>query len=426
MSVVRRWQWQVALGMFALLRVLVVWDRPIARFPDTIGYESLNFLGNTDRFWPVTLPYWIIRDDTMRVAMHTSIGVLAIGFLATVVVTVCDRRIWTGIPILLVGCAPQITRFDLTILSESLGLSYLAFTLGAIILLFRRRTRATIVCAIVAITLVSMTRSPQMLLLVAATFVALIAALRSGTQRSAILAMSLVALTGWGVVQLNNNKPMSTLVFYTVLDDHVLHDPKAASWFVAHGMPFNSDIESSTGYLYPEDLPSDVREYLRLPRGQMPPTLMKVGGMEFARWVHRDGWKTYAHYVVTHPRASIRVATDRVDFMLNPADELLLPLKPRVIVPHVVFGDYQWWLVAAVLAFATAALRRLWAPILTFLVGSLGMSAVWFAVVAHTSGIEHGRHAITVAVAIRLVCVVSIVYVVNELARQRKYLRTNV
>lgn len=411
--------------MFALVRVLAVWGRPIARFPDTIGYETLDFFGNSDRFWPVTLPYWIIRNDTLRVATQVGIEILAIGFLATVVVAVCDKRMLAGVPVLVVGCAPQITRFDLTILSESLGLSFLAFALGAVILLFRRRTPATIVCAIVAVTLVAMTRSPQMILLLAATLVALISALRLGTQRSAIVAMSLVALTGWGIVQVTNNKPMSTLVFYTVLEDHVVHNPEAAAWFASHGMPFNSNIASSTGYVYPEDLPPDVREYLRLPTGQMPPSLMKAGGMEFARWVQRDGWKTYAHYAVTHPQDSIRIATERLDFMLNPTDDTLLPLQPRVIVPHIVFGDYQWWLFIAGIAFAVAATRRLWAPLLSFLVGMLGISALWFGVIAHTSGIEHGRHAITVAVAIRLVCIVSVVYVVNELVKQWKYRRAD-
>lgn len=412
----------MCLVLFALVRIVAVWGRPVARFPDTHGYESLNFFGSADRFWPVTLVYWLVRNDIARVVVQTGVQIVAVGFLATAVISLCGRKTWTGVMVLVFACTPQITRFDSAILSESLGLSYLALALGFGILAVTRPSTLRVIGAATGVALLAMTRSPQVFLLGVASLVALIAALRAGTQRNVITAMSFVLLTGWGFLQIHNNQSMSTLVFYTVLDDHIVHDPGVARWFADHGMPYNAAIEKSSGYLRPHEVPTDVLEYVDLPSGQMPLSLMRDGGMDLARWVKTQGWKTYGQYIATHPGWALRLVEKRADFMLNPADNTLLPLRPHIVVPRAVFGDYQWWCIAAAFIATFAVIRRRrWTAVHNALVGSFATVLVWFAIVAHTSGLEHGRHAITVSVALRLLCIVAIAFSLTVSRTERDY-----
>lgn len=419
--VLARRSWQVSLLVFAALRVVAVWARPTTRFADSVGYDKLDFLGRADRFWPVTFVYWLARNDTARIAVQTSTQILAFALLATAVVVTCGQRLWTGLPILVIACTPEVTRFDLTILSESLGISFLAMALGSCLLLLRRQSAGNIVLTIASITLFAMTRPPQMMFLAVACVAAVIYALRSRTRWAAVSAAVLAVMSVWGVVQLHNNEPMSTLVYYTVLNDRIVRNNDASRWFASHGMPLNSNISATNGYLYQWEVPKNLLDYVNLPAGQKPPKLMGVGGFDFARWVKREGWKTYAQYVVARPRNAWHVVTRRWDFMLNPTDKQLLPLSPRTVVPRAAFGDIQWWTIAALLAAASALFARRWTRVLTFVSLGFAFAVAWFAVVAHTSGIEHGRHAITVAIAMRLLCVIAIVHVVEALTSQRMY-----
>lgn len=411
-------QWQSCLAIFLFVRAASVWNRPFARFPDTIGYEKFDLLGRTDRFWPTTLVYWLVRNDTARVIVQVGIQLLAFAFLATVVVALCNRRIWSGVPVLVVASAPQITRFDLAILSESLGISFLVLAIGSVLLLLRRQSAGTASLAVVSIGLFAMTRPPQFLALIAASAIAVVIAVRTRTRLATVTAASFLVLSSWGAVQLHNNEPMSTLVFYAVLADHVVPSQSATDWFASNGMPATPVIRASHAYVYPRDLSPELVREVALPKGQMPPALMKAGGLELASWVKAHGWSTYARFVAEHPAETWRLIDKKWDEMLNPADSQLLPVSPRTVVPGFVFGNVLWWSIAAVLvAIVLAVVCGLTRPLISLGAMAAG-SFLWFTAIVHTSGIEHGRHAITVAVAIRLLAVITIVYSLTNLKDQ--------
>lgn len=414
-AVLARRHWQVCLLVFLIVRVASVWNRPVARFPDSVGYETLSIFGTADRFWPTTLVFWLIRNDTARVIAQVGIQVVAFAFLATAVAALCNKSWWAGLPVLVVACAPQVARFDLAILSESLGISYLAFALGSVILVLRRQTSATVSLVIVSISLFAMTRPPQFPALVVASVGAAIVAATRRTRRATICAAILVVLTEWGAIQIRNNEPMSTLVYYTVLADRIIPDERATEWFVSHGMPVSPAILSSHAYVYPRDLSPELIAELKLPKRQMPPSLMRAGGFELANWVKSRGWATYGRYVVSHPLESLRLVGKKWDSMLNPSIRQLLAISSRNVLPQAVFGNALWWAIAALVSTLALIILRLSTRIHLALACLGAGTFAWFATVAHTSGIEHARHAITVAVAIRLIAVITIVFTVTTL-----------
>jgi hypothetical protein len=102
----------------------------------------------------------------------------------------------------------------------------------------------------------------------------------------------------------------------------------------------------------------------------------------------------------------------RLDMMLDPADFELLTLHPRLPVPRGVFGRWQLWVGAAV-ALGSASIARLgWrrmARPLAVPAAVLLACVPWFYATSLLSGLEHPRHAITLAVCLRVGSLLAIV-----------------
>lgn len=389
---------------FVACRTMTVWGRPVARFADTPGYETLDFSGSATRLWPVPLLYEVVTDDTWRVAVHVVLSSVAWLWLALEMrFLVPNLRRIAPFAVLLLGATPQVARWDLTILSESVGLSIAVAAFACWTHAMRTQSIVAWAAASGMTVLFGMTRTAQVPIMILVALIAVVAAyvtrLRTAvTVSAAIFAAGCVA----ALIMLSNNSAVSTLNFYTVLTERVVADPEARAWFTDIGMPWNDTYVDARSYVYRDDLSPELLEYLDLPVDQSPPELMLAGDIELAQWVRHDGWRTYGLYLATHLDDTITSATVRMDPLLDPTDATLLPLEPRIIVPRSMFGLWAGWLGAALLAITATIRRHRFDWRLAVPCTALVCAVPWFYINVYASGIEHPRHAITLAVILRI------------------------
>jgi hypothetical protein len=398
------------LVVFAALRTWRVIGRPIARFNDTAGYLEFDPFGSGARFWPVTLPFDLLANDISRVVAHLVVAVGAWGFLAWVVTEpIRGRHRWAAPLVLLVGLTDPASRFDITILSESLGLSYAIAAMGSWIWLVRRRDRLSGALVIATTGLFGMTRNTHVGLLVVITIIALIFwFFREPNRFRGAIVGALSVLSLFGLLLLASNHSMTNLVMYYTVAQQVLHDEAAIAWYADRGMPVTDEILSAAGggFVYRDDLPPELATLLDLPESQPPPTLMLAGGMELARWMRASGKSTYVSYLLAHPSRTISVLTSRTDLLLNPT--YLLPLAVRPLIPPWVFAPWQWCVVA-ILASAAAAGHRKWDAATYISLATLALAVFWFSTVALAGPGTEQRVAVTLAVVIRAAAVVAVI-----------------
>jgi hypothetical protein len=193
-----------------------------------------------------------------------------------------------------------------------------------------------------------------------------------------------------------------------VLQERVITDDSRFEWFTQEGMPVSPHMREATGYDYIDQLPSDVSAIIPLPKGQVPPALMRVGGAPLAQWVHDSGWKTYVRYVVTHPSDTFSRVTSLTNATLSAPNDDFLPLENGPMIPRVLFGSWELWSIVTAGALLLVFFKS--QKDFLFLASMCVTLVAVYATTLLTSGIEHPRHSVTSAVALRLIAIVALVY----------------
>ncbi len=397
----------LAIALAAIIRVFASLGQPIARFPDTIGYEFFRLFGPVNRIGPIPILYSLIHSDPARVATQILLGVAAWTWVALLMARTSQYPRIVLTFILLLGVSPQVVRYDLTILSESLGITFMVFAVASTINVQRQRSPLTVSIWLVSIFSCALTRPVHLWILavvLAAPFIALVA---SRGKRANLSTAFLVFILLVGVLQVRANSSTSTLNFYTVLQDRVLRNDERFLWFQQHGMPTSVGMRDALGYDFAEQLPSDVAAIVDLPTGQQPPSLMRIGGVELARWVTEHGWKTYARFIGTHPQDSLSRITSLTNATLSPPNDDFLPLDNGPMIPRVLFGAWELWSLIGIGSLVVVFFKKPkeFTMLLAFAISGLGV----YTISMLSSGIEHPRHAVTSAAALRLIACVSAV-----------------
>lgn len=397
-----------AITLYAILRASVSIGRPIARFADTPGYESLRFIGSIDRFWPVPFVFHLVQPDTMRVVAHIGVGIVAWTWLALVLSRVSRYSLALFCAVLFVGLAPQVTRYDLAILSESLGISFAVMAVAATVSLARAPSNGKRVVWCMAITACAMTRPVQLIILFACAAWCAIRFIKSSRLTLAVPTAVLGLLSVWGVALLQGNHPTSMLNFYTVLAERVVPDDARYAWFTSHGMPDIPGVRQSEGYDFAGALEPNLASIVSLPVGQAPPAIIRAGGMPLAIWVRDHGWVSYAKYVLSHPADSWSRITSLATPTLSPHNDDFLPLEARTVVPRIIFGDWRVWTLVGLAAMALVLLRSKHESLLSAMLAMYSLAFVVHVAALFASGIEHPRHSVTVAVILRVLPLVAV------------------
>lgn len=401
-------QTAVAILLYAALRAGASIGRPVARFADSTGYETLRFAGSIDRFWPVPLVYHLVQSDTMRVAAQVTIGVLAWSWLSLVVARTSRFPLAVLSAVLIVGLTPQVIRYDLVILSESLGISFAAMAVAATVSLMRSSTNAARIIWCVSMTLCAMTRPVNLVVLFACAGWCVIRFIKSSRLTLAVPTAVLGLLAVWGIVLLQGNNSTSMLNLYTVLAERVVPDDGRYAWFVAHGMPDVVGLRQSDGYDFGGPFEPALADVVTMPTGQVPPAIIRAGGVPLATWVRDHGWRTYARYVLLHPADSWSRVSRLASPTLSPRNDDFLPVDSRSIVPRAVFGDWRAWTLVGLAAMAIALLRSRSMSMVKAMSAMYALVAIVYVAGLFTSGIEHARHSVTVAVLLRVLPLVAL------------------
>lgn len=391
-----------------IVRTSASLGQPIARFPDSVGYEQFALWGTVDRFWPISLVYSLLPADAARVVFHVVVGVAAWTWLAYVVARISRWPKSAFTLIIFLGLSPQVIRYDITILSESLGISFAVCAFAATLHRRISQTSLTLSMWITSIALCAMTRPTHLVVLLFAFLPTIVTWMKTRTIGNAIVVGAMAVLSVFSFVQLHGNSSTSMLNFYTVLAERVITDDDRYEWFVSHGMPDVAGMRNAFGYDYSSQLPPDVAAIVQLPTGQNPPTLMRIGGTSLATWVDAHGWSTYVEYLITHPSDTVARLTSLLDETLSPPNTEFLPLENGPMLPSVFLLSWQLWsllFIGGLCAhFAIQHTRQL-----AYLFTSVAIIVILvYCATSLTSGIEHPRHMVTVAVMLRVCALVAI------------------
>lgn len=390
--------WRTAGAAYVVIRIAGVVGTSPVRFGDSAGYTRVSLLHPGMRTWPVPLLYSVLRDDTNRVVAQAVVGCAVWVLFARLATRRSRFPATTGAAILAVGLAPQVTRFDTAILSESFAISAAVLLMATLVgTVHSRNWRVPALCAWVVFVMI---RPENLVVGVAAGVAAVLAILLRRHVPS--LAVLVVLVTGVAAAQqLGSITTVRDLNMYTVLATRVMNDSARYAWFVDHGMPNIPGIRLVDGYDYSFRVPDDLRSYLGIPDEQDVPAIVIAGGMDLARWVHTDSWPTYARRVVTHPRETWDLVSSYAGPSLNARSHTFLPTTNRRIVPDWVFGRWQWWMLASVTGLLSLVVLSRTRELLAVSVVTLS-TVIIFPLVTVASGIEQQRHAAVVAVMVRL------------------------
>lgn len=329
-------------------------------------------------------------------------GIAVWAYLAWVLSTITGFRKSVVAATLCLGLSPQVIRFDIAILSESLGISFAILAIGLSIQMTRKSSTLIRWLWLAAIVLTSFTRPIHLLLLFLLNAFFLLKFLFNRGHANKVNAIVFSVLSLWGLMQLRGNQPESTVNFYTVLQERICKDATAYQWFITHGMPDVPNLCAAKNYAYAYDIPNSLGEILKLPEGQNPPQTMLVGGEPLAHWVVSNGWSTYTQYVLTHPSTASRLATKYVSRTLDASDHAVLSLTTKNVLPSGILRPWWMWSGIGIIASVLASTRKRskQAGQAIFSIGIV--TALIYICGLLTSAVEIERHAVTSAVVLRV------------------------
>ena len=402
------WFAVTATAVALIVRAMASVSQNAVRYPDSVGYDTVKFFTHTDRPWPIPFVFSLAGSDSLRIVFQALLGTAAWVFLAWVVSSI-SRFPRTGFAsTLLLGVSPQIIRYDVAILSESLSITFAVAAVAATLYRLHTRTMLSNIIWGTALTLCVLSRPTHLMVVIVCLVPSTITFIRARARKITMTTLALLTLFGAGIVSLRTTSHVSLLNMYTVISSRVISDDERFAWFVERGMPNIPDMRTATGYDYAEELPADVAAIVQLPVGQQPPQLMRVGGVQLATWLKNNGWREWARYLITHPSDAFAHANQLAGPTLNPPNGDFLPLKNGAMIPQSIFLTWQLWSLLSVVALLAGFLRSRTRSTSLLLVACVLTSWSIYFITVHTSGIEHVRHAVTVSAMIRVLGVVSL------------------
>lgn len=397
----------LAVCVYSAIRFMSAAGETATRFPDSLGYEHVTFIGTNERFWAVPLFYSVVHTSHQRVLLHAIVGSLAWAYLAWQIGLLARWRKTMIAAVLLIGLTPQVIHFDLAILSESLGISFAVASVAATLHLVHSHSRLATCSWLLFTTLMVFTRPTHLVVLFACAIYCVMAYVFSRKKRRKTSALILSVLSLWGFMQLSGNESQSTLNFYTVLQRRILPDDSSYAWFINNGMPDIIGIRNARGYGTVQQLDPAVREIVQLPPKQTPPMSMVIGGSSLAEWVKSRGWSTYSSYVLAHPSSIRSIFAKRTSQSLSASTEAFLPTQSHSFVPRQIFNPWWAWSMILFSSLLITWFSRARAVVARALTVSTLLASVVFVLSLLMSAIEYERHSVTVAVILRVLALAS-------------------
>jgi hypothetical protein len=403
------WFGVVAILVSFAVRGSAAWGETAQRYPDSIGYDTLKFFSPTDRPWPIPFIYAIAGSDSHRVVAQIVIGTFAWGALAWVLASTVKWQRSVFVATLLLGLTPQVIRYDVAILSESLSISFTVLAVASTLHRLRVRSALSTTWWATSLTLCVMSRPTHLFIVVACLVPVTWRFMATKGKNLTAGAIGILVLLLFSVFTIQQSQHMSLLNLYTVVSSRVITDDSRFNWFVEHGMPVSDGMRTATGYDYANDLPTNVASIVQLPEGQQPPSLMRVGGVELATWLQDNGWRTVVMYLITHPSDTLTHVANLANATLNAPNGDFLPLQNGPMIPWTLASTWQVWTLILITSCGVSLVKRSSRQHAIVLLAMFLTTMIVYATTVHTSGIEHVRHSSTVAAIIRVLGLVALV-----------------
>jgi hypothetical protein len=292
---------------YLALHALIVVGMVTPRFPTSAEYFRLDFLGRDPRLWTVPLVYWCLPTDSLRVAGQAILAAGSWWVLASVASSmVHDRRVRLGLRlvVLALGVAAPIAEWNSAILGESVAISLTALLVAAWLAHAQRPRIATAISVVVATILWTFTRQDHIFIgaLIAVVVFASLPRTRARTL-TVSLAIALVVITALGFVTASRNKSLATVNLTAIVAERVLPNRGYLNWFVFQGrMPDTSAIRGAVG--------------------KYPPEFYLGSDPHFGPWVRTHGLHTYIRFLLTHPKYTL---VDPLPYVTGEEPSLLVP-----------------------------------------------------------------------------------------------------
>lgn len=406
------WPFVLLLVAYAIVRVAAFDGVTTIAYRDSESYldvarQSLlspSFWAGA-RPWTVPLIYKLLpQTDEARAIAQLVISIACWAALSAVVAR-CLRpgvyRIVAFAALLGFSTSFSIIRWDTLILSESVSISLTALATAAWLELVRAPRPRAVVAVLVANLLWVFTRDSNAFLALLTALPALVWMARPGAiprrwpalLAGVLAAMSVasVAATGTKEAQLRrNDRPL-----LHVVGRRVLIHPDLQAYFERHGMP---------------SPPPRVRRYRKALAaiGATIPSDRRTDA--FLSWVRQHGRGTLARYLIAHPGAALRplirfrrrlLGGVTVGYRSPDARRALPEPVASALYPHRASSALLWLAMASALALLAALAGR---PRRTWLVpiGLILLEIPHAVLVYHGDTLEIPRHAILMAIMLRL------------------------
>lgn len=409
----------ICVTAYTAARFLVTFGKTPVILPDSIGYETLRLWGENDRFWSIPLVYSLVDLSTNRVLVQSMIGCLAWIYFAYVVQAQSRFPRFFISVILTIGLTPQVVRFDVALLSESLGISFTVIAVAATLNVARNQNVFSWLFFVIATTFAAFTRPTHLFIFFVIALIFLVRYVITRRKSPVFPLAIFLVLSIWGINQLKGNSPTSNLNFYTVLQQRIIKNDADYKWFVEQGMPDIPGVRESRSYTFDYLLDKNVAEIVRLPAGQQPPVIIANGGVSLAEWVRDHGWRTYFDFLREHPVHVAKNINRLVPPTLSPGNDAFLPLDARTVMLRELFGP--WWLWMGILissllwSFLFTRHRR--EVLLLTLMTKTGVLV--FLTVILCSAVEIQRHATSLAVLLRVLALAALALALQKRSTPR-------
>jgi hypothetical protein len=339
---------------------------------------------------------WLYLAATVRAAMRTRAAQLVA---------------FTGL--LLVGCSPRVIEWNAFVASESLSVTLLCAAVALGLRLARGARGLTFVLFLVTLGALGFTRDTNALTLVALAVLVLVgAAGRWISWRGALITTGVAVLTA-GLAMSLSGRADPPRWYWPVTETTVLRlvgDGTAEPYLVDRGFPLDRNVRAlrdNFAFMHEQLATGDDFRPLR-------------------EWVRADGRGTYTRFLATHPVWTLARPLDDTGPILTPAVEGYA----RVIFhndppnPYGWLGTIGWpgsrliaevWLAGAAAVIAVVAVRRPARRPFAGALAVLGVVAVaGYYAAFHGDALEVPRHALTSAVALRIVAWTALALAIDE------------
>jgi hypothetical protein len=433
--------------VFVILRIAAVSGREPKLFPDSATYrvppqgspyEVLDLAGHAPRAWVLPLFYRILPNDAVRIGAQVVLSLAAWLGLGGVLVSALRSRLMRRaafLAVLLLAATPQVTTWDLAVLSESLMLSLAVGAAAAWVRMASRPSAPAGTAAVLLTGLWVLIRPLQFPLALLTVAVCLFWALRP-ERRILKLAMAsaLMIAAVWSLVMsphineaYRQRDGYGVSYFAEVFGQNAfkryLADPEAKAWFRARGMPDDAGMSSPSKYPG-----SRVDDY-----GAWNVFFAELRARpDWMRWLDKDARTAFLSYVRAHPAKVLSDFVDEVPIMLRAASHPVYGEPVKMLGPFsrvffwgssysLVRGD--WGLLAVIcavlgLAAAMGRVRPSW-PLLTTGIVVLTVSGALLFQVWLGSAYEKIRHAVPGAYLLRVGLIVIVVVLLDALIAPR-------